>query len=308
MSRQHAMVEFLNGQYYMVDMGSTNGVEYNGQRIARKRDRRGRSLPNLRPRSPLQLPLTVADFGAGERLAVRSRDDARFARRSGRVLPLAGARLGLARAALGRGRRALRRWRRGARRQGGHADPLWTAAPRAAPRVGGEGRGASDLRGALGAGLQRALADGRAARVDLRGRGRAGRVAPRRAEPPHDRRLARRASVSLLLHRAGWVERVPAARRCRDRRAGHAARAGLRGRDRPRARGVRRSLRADAARPLGADARPRAGALVPLQGRGAREGRDLDRRGLGRRRSRPRLRQALARGADLDDARALRAR
>jgi pSer/pThr/pTyr-binding forkhead associated (FHA) protein len=35
-SRQHAMVEFLNSQYYMVDMGSTNGVEYNGQRIARK--------------------------------------------------------------------------------------------------------------------------------------------------------------------------------------------------------------------------------------------------------------------------------
>ena len=35
-SRQHAMVEFLNGTYYMVDMGSTNGVEYNGQRIARK--------------------------------------------------------------------------------------------------------------------------------------------------------------------------------------------------------------------------------------------------------------------------------
>ena len=35
-SRQHAMVEFLNGQYYMVDMGSTNGVEYNGQRIQRR--------------------------------------------------------------------------------------------------------------------------------------------------------------------------------------------------------------------------------------------------------------------------------
>src|SRR5207342_3532960 len=35
-SRQHAMIEFSNGQYYMVDMGSTNGVEYNGQRIARK--------------------------------------------------------------------------------------------------------------------------------------------------------------------------------------------------------------------------------------------------------------------------------
>ncbi len=32
-SRQHAMIEFLNGTYYMVDMGSTNGVEFNGQRI-----------------------------------------------------------------------------------------------------------------------------------------------------------------------------------------------------------------------------------------------------------------------------------
>lgn len=35
-SRQHAMVEFLNGQYYMVDMGSTNGVEFGGQRITRR--------------------------------------------------------------------------------------------------------------------------------------------------------------------------------------------------------------------------------------------------------------------------------
>jgi len=35
-SRQHAMIEYLNGQYYIVDMGSTNGVEYNGQRIQRK--------------------------------------------------------------------------------------------------------------------------------------------------------------------------------------------------------------------------------------------------------------------------------
>ena len=42
-SRQHAMVEFLNGQYYMVDMGSTNGVEYNGQRIARKASPRAMS-------------------------------------------------------------------------------------------------------------------------------------------------------------------------------------------------------------------------------------------------------------------------
>jgi len=35
-SRQHAMVELVNGHYYMVDMGSTNGVEFHGQRIARK--------------------------------------------------------------------------------------------------------------------------------------------------------------------------------------------------------------------------------------------------------------------------------
>jgi hypothetical protein len=35
-SRQHAMIEFSNGQYYIVDMGSTNGVEYAGQRVQRK--------------------------------------------------------------------------------------------------------------------------------------------------------------------------------------------------------------------------------------------------------------------------------
>jgi hypothetical protein len=35
-SRQHAMIEFQNGVFFMVDMGSTNGVEFNGQRIARK--------------------------------------------------------------------------------------------------------------------------------------------------------------------------------------------------------------------------------------------------------------------------------
>jgi hypothetical protein len=35
-SRQHAMIEYQNGVFFMVDMGSTNGVEYNGQRIARK--------------------------------------------------------------------------------------------------------------------------------------------------------------------------------------------------------------------------------------------------------------------------------
>lgn len=34
-SRQHAMIEYLNGYYYIVDMGSTNGVEHDGQRIQR---------------------------------------------------------------------------------------------------------------------------------------------------------------------------------------------------------------------------------------------------------------------------------
>jgi pSer/pThr/pTyr-binding forkhead associated (FHA) protein len=35
-SRQHAVIEFQNGTYFMVDMGSTNGVAFNGQRIARR--------------------------------------------------------------------------------------------------------------------------------------------------------------------------------------------------------------------------------------------------------------------------------
>ena len=35
-SRQHAMIEFQNGVFYMVDLGSTNGVEFHGQRVTRK--------------------------------------------------------------------------------------------------------------------------------------------------------------------------------------------------------------------------------------------------------------------------------
>ena len=34
-SRQHAMIECLNGQHFMVDMGSTNGIIYQGQRVQR---------------------------------------------------------------------------------------------------------------------------------------------------------------------------------------------------------------------------------------------------------------------------------
>ncbi len=35
-SRRHAVVEFQNGNYFLVDMGSTNGVIHLGQRIQRK--------------------------------------------------------------------------------------------------------------------------------------------------------------------------------------------------------------------------------------------------------------------------------
>ena len=35
-SRQHALIEFVNGQYYISDMGSTNGIEYQGQRVQRR--------------------------------------------------------------------------------------------------------------------------------------------------------------------------------------------------------------------------------------------------------------------------------
>jgi pSer/pThr/pTyr-binding forkhead associated (FHA) protein len=35
-SRQHALVEFSGGVFYMVDMGSTNGIEFAGQRVQRK--------------------------------------------------------------------------------------------------------------------------------------------------------------------------------------------------------------------------------------------------------------------------------
>jgi hypothetical protein len=35
-SRQHALIERAGGTYYLVDMGSTNGVEFEGERIARK--------------------------------------------------------------------------------------------------------------------------------------------------------------------------------------------------------------------------------------------------------------------------------
>ncbi|OQX67229.1 MAG: hypothetical protein B6A08_16395 [Sorangiineae bacterium NIC37A_2] len=40
-SRQHAAIEYLNGSYWMVDMGSTNGVEFNGQRVQRKQINNG---------------------------------------------------------------------------------------------------------------------------------------------------------------------------------------------------------------------------------------------------------------------------
>jgi neural Wiskott-Aldrich syndrome protein len=35
-SRQHAMIEFDGNQYSIVDLGSTNGIEFQGQRVRRK--------------------------------------------------------------------------------------------------------------------------------------------------------------------------------------------------------------------------------------------------------------------------------
>lgn len=35
-SRQHAAIEFSGGAFYMVDLGSTNGIEFHGQRVQRK--------------------------------------------------------------------------------------------------------------------------------------------------------------------------------------------------------------------------------------------------------------------------------
>lgn len=35
-SRQHAMIEVQEGRYYLVDLGSTNGTEVNGQRVQRR--------------------------------------------------------------------------------------------------------------------------------------------------------------------------------------------------------------------------------------------------------------------------------
>jgi hypothetical protein len=35
-SRRHAMIEVQDGSYYLVDMGSTNGIEVNGERVARR--------------------------------------------------------------------------------------------------------------------------------------------------------------------------------------------------------------------------------------------------------------------------------
>jgi hypothetical protein len=35
-SRQHALIEHAGGCYYLVDMGSTNGIEYQGRRVARR--------------------------------------------------------------------------------------------------------------------------------------------------------------------------------------------------------------------------------------------------------------------------------
>ncbi len=40
-SRKHAQLEWADGAWFLVDLGSTNGVEFNGQRVARHRIEEG---------------------------------------------------------------------------------------------------------------------------------------------------------------------------------------------------------------------------------------------------------------------------
>ena len=40
-SRRHAAIVFQNGAYYLKDLGSTNGLEYQGQRVDTKRVEEG---------------------------------------------------------------------------------------------------------------------------------------------------------------------------------------------------------------------------------------------------------------------------
>ncbi len=57
------MVEYHNGLYFIVDMGSTNGVEFNGQRIARKQIGEGDVFRICDHDLSVHLPLTVAERG-----------------------------------------------------------------------------------------------------------------------------------------------------------------------------------------------------------------------------------------------------
>ena len=74
-SRQHAVVEFQSGTYFMVDMGSTNGVAFNGQRIARRAIAEGDVYKISRSRPLVHVPLTRLTpraIGNGRTLASRT--------------------------------------------------------------------------------------------------------------------------------------------------------------------------------------------------------------------------------------------
>ena len=43
-SRRHAEIRAENGSYWLVDLGSTNGVELNGKRVERERLEHGDSI------------------------------------------------------------------------------------------------------------------------------------------------------------------------------------------------------------------------------------------------------------------------
>ena len=65
MSRQHCMIEFLNGEYYVTDMGSTNGVLINGDRI----------IPHKR--TPYMIMSSLA-FGAVQSLQIEEEKTGSF--------------------------------------------------------------------------------------------------------------------------------------------------------------------------------------------------------------------------------------
>jgi pSer/pThr/pTyr-binding forkhead associated (FHA) protein len=58
-SRKHAAVIRRNGEYYIKDLGSTNGIDYKGERIEGKKIEEGRHLLDLRVSVKVHLRVEV---------------------------------------------------------------------------------------------------------------------------------------------------------------------------------------------------------------------------------------------------------